>query len=199
MLKEPEERGNTPPQGAVEKVLRSREWVSRRGQTYMSDCVSARLLMRTLSMLSPPVGVPAPDIRSICELRVWGGHAGPPLQKAQTLIHQGFFNRPLKGGVITDWRGGFVGTGRDLSLQMRFSFVRHSSGGQSRSGRSIRRNTPPRGCPALRGYPSSGQVATCPYKTTAPPALQAFLSYSLDLSFSWRAIAQLMSRSSISG
>ena len=26
------------------------------------------------------------------------GHAGPPLQKAQILIHQGFFNRPDKGG-----------------------------------------------------------------------------------------------------
>ncbi len=42
-----------------------------------------------------PVGVPAPGIRSICELRVSGGHAGPPLQKTQTLFHQDFFNSPM--------------------------------------------------------------------------------------------------------
>ncbi len=34
---------------------------------------------------------------------------------------RGFPNNPLKGGVITDWRGGFVGTGRDLSLRQTIS------------------------------------------------------------------------------
>ena len=50
-----------------------------------------------------PVGVPVPDIRSICEPRVSGGHAGPPLREKHSPLRRAFSTAPMRE-VECEWR-----------------------------------------------------------------------------------------------
>ncbi len=74
-----------------------------------------------------PVGVPAPGIRSICELRLPGGHAGLwdspeeglSLQRTQTLFHRGFLTPPCQGLLKKPEKGNlFMCRGRIYATQV---------------------------------------------------------------------------------
>ena len=122
-----------------------------------------------------PHGVPTPDIRSICELRVWGGHTGlwdspeegPSLQKTQTLIHRGFSTTPEKGAFLS--KGGIRARRRDapcLTLPPQSgrtfdtSFDRLSAAQDENSGRSSGLTT---AVTTIKGEKSPPRVRNSPH------------------------------------